>query len=57
MSSYFMMFGGKRMDPIKQLKSEAELELHIEELEDRVAPDGGETVLPLPLVGKHHHHH
>jgi hypothetical protein len=23
------------------------LELHIEELEQRIAPDGGETVLPL----------
>jgi hypothetical protein len=26
-----------------------ELEIHIEELEPKVAPDGGETVLPLPL--------
>jgi hypothetical protein len=42
------------MDPIKQLKSEIDLELHIEELEDRIAPDGGETV--LPLAGIHHHH-
>jgi hypothetical protein len=41
------------MDPIKHLKPEIELELNIEELEDRVAPDGGETVLPL---GHHHHH-
>jgi len=40
------------MDPIKQLKSEIELELQIEELEGRIAPDGGETVLPL-----HHGHH
>jgi hypothetical protein len=43
------------MDPIKQLTSEIELELNlIEELEDRIAPDGGETV--LPLATKHHHH-
>ena len=26
-----------------------ELEIQIEELEPKVAPDGGETVLPLPL--------
>jgi hypothetical protein len=26
-----------------------ELEISIEELEAKVAPDGGETVLPLPL--------
>jgi hypothetical protein len=43
------------MDPIKKLKSEIELELNIEELEDRIAPDGGETVLPI-IGGKHHHH-
>jgi hypothetical protein len=29
------------------------LEIQIEELEAKVAPDGGETVLPLP--GPHHH--
>jgi len=29
-----------------------EIEIHIEELEPKVAPDGGETVLPLP---KTHH--
>jgi hypothetical protein len=28
------------------------LEIQIEELEVKVAPDGGETVLPLPLGGK-----
>lgn len=28
--------------------------VEIEELEAKVAPDGGETVLPLPS-GKHHH--
>jgi hypothetical protein len=32
---------------------EFELEIQIEELEPKVAPDGGETVLPL-LTGKHH---
>ena len=31
-----------------------ELEIHIEELEAKVAPDGGETVLPLPGHGKKH---
>jgi hypothetical protein len=30
-----------------------ELEIQIEELEAKIAPDGGETV--LPLVGKHGH--
>ena len=30
-----------------------ELEIQIEELEAKIAPDGGETVLPLP---KTHHH-
>jgi hypothetical protein len=30
-----------------------ELEIQIEELEAKVAPDGGETVLPLPLPKKH----
>jgi hypothetical protein len=29
------------------LGTELELELQIEELEPRIAPDGGETVLPL----------
>lgn len=49
------------MEPIKDLIPGLELDLHIEELESRIAPDGGETVLPLdggetvlPL-GKHHH--
>ena len=32
-----------------------ELEILIEELEAKVAPDGGETVVTLP--GSHHHHH
>ncbi len=27
-----------------------ELDIQIEELEDRIAPDGGETVLPLSPV-------
>jgi hypothetical protein len=26
-----------------------ELEIQIEELETKIAPDGGETVLPLPI--------
>ncbi len=25
------------------------LDIHIEELEPKIAPDGGETILPLPL--------
>ena len=33
-------------------KGTFELEIQIEELEAKVAPDGGETVLPLPI---HHH--
>jgi hypothetical protein len=33
-------------------KEGIELEIQIEELESKVAPDGGETVLPLP---SHHH--
>ena len=33
---------------MKDQEAKLELELHIEELEDRIAPDGGETVLPLP---------
>ena len=35
------------MDPITSQKI-FELEIQIEELEPKVAPDGGETVLPLP---------
>ena len=32
-----------------------ELEIQIEELEAKIAPDGGETVLPLPIPsGKKH---
>ena len=30
-------------------KKEMILEIQIEELEAKIAPDGGETVLPLPL--------
>jgi hypothetical protein len=33
------------MEPM--IKDEAVLEIQIEELEPKVAPDGGETVLPL----------
>ena len=36
------------MDP-KTTKEGIELEIQIEELEAKVAPDGGETVLPLPF--------
>ena len=31
-----------------------ELTIEIEELEPKVAPDGGETVLPLPIPTKPH---
>jgi hypothetical protein len=34
------------------LANTLELTIDIEELESKVAPDGGETVLPLPT---HHH--
>ena len=30
------------------------LEIQIEELEAKIAPDGGETVLPLPIKVGHH---
>jgi hypothetical protein len=43
------------MEPIKDTNLGLELELQIEELEDRIAPDGGETVLPL-VSTKHHGH-
>ena len=43
------------MEPIKDTNPGLELELQIEELEGRIAPDGGETVLPLSLT-KHHGH-
>jgi hypothetical protein len=42
------------MEPITSKKHEVELELNIEELEQRIAPDGGETVLPLSPVGHGH---
>jgi len=38
------------MDP-KTTKEGIELEIQIEELEAKIVPDGGETVLPLPLHG------
>ena len=34
---------------MKEKKEGLELEIHIEELEAKIAPDGGETVLPLPM--------
>lgn len=43
------------MKPAKDKHPGIELELQIEELEQRIAPDGGETVLPLSPA--HHHHH
>jgi len=39
------------MEPIK--KEGIELEISIEELESKIAPDGGETVLPLAHGKKH----
>lgn len=36
------------MNPVKECER-FELEIQIEELEAKVAPDGGETVLPLDL--------
>jgi len=43
------------MEPTKGNEGfELEL-LTIEELEAKIAPDGGETVLPLPAVRGHHH--
>jgi len=43
------------MEPIKDKHQGNELELQIEELETRIAPDGGETVLPLGPVGHGKH--
>ena len=43
------------MNPMTN-KEGFELEIEIEELEAKIAPDGGETVLPLPgPPGKKHH--
>jgi hypothetical protein len=42
------------MEPIKDKHQVNELELQIEELEQRIAPDGGETVLPLGGGGHKH---
>ena len=42
------------MEPITK-KEGLELEINIEELEAKIAPDGGETVLPLPLPKKGKH--
>jgi hypothetical protein len=43
--------GETRMD--SKLTKEMILEIQIEELEAKVAPDGGETVLPLPKLHGH----
>ena len=37
------------MDAEKFGKFSIELTMDIEELEQKIAPDGGETVLPLPI--------
>ena len=42
------------MDPM-MIKEGFELEIQIEELEAKIAPDGGETVLPLGGHGHRHH--
>jgi hypothetical protein len=42
------------MNPMMN-KEGIELDIQIEELEPKVAPDGGETVLPLTPFGKHKH--
>jgi len=40
------------MDP--KMTNQLILEIQIEELEAKIAPDGGETVLPLPMLHGHH---
>jgi hypothetical protein len=40
------------MDTEKLVKTGFDLTVDIEELEQKIAPDGGETVLPLPLPKK-----
>ena len=42
------------MNPMTN-KEGFELEISIEELEAKIAPDGGETVLPLPVPGGKKH--
>jgi hypothetical protein len=42
------------MDP-KTFETNLDLEIQIEELEAKIAPDGGENVLPLGCGGGHHH--
>jgi hypothetical protein len=37
---------------IKTQQEALELDIQIEELEAKIAPDGGETVLPLPIRPK-----
>ena len=43
--------GGLKMNPMMN-KEGVELDIQIEELEPKVAPDGGETVVPLTPFGK-----
>lgn len=38
---------------IALFKETLEIDIQIEELELKIAPDGGETVLPLPCGGHH----
>lgn len=35
------------------MQEKPQLDTHIEELESRITPDGGETVLPLGIVIRH----
>ena len=41
------------MTPVNE-KEGFELEIQIEELEAKIAPDGGECVIPLPLPPRKH---
>jgi len=43
------------MDP--KTLTNLDLEIQIEELEAKIAPDGGENVLPLSIGVTPHHHH
>lgn len=39
---------------LKLTTQNLDLEIQIEELEPKIAPDGSEQVMPLPVVGHHH---
>jgi hypothetical protein len=47
--------GGLKMNPAMNKEGIDLLDIQIEELEPKVAPDGGETVVPLSPFGKHKH--